>query len=175
MNKKTLMFWLGMTLCLTSNLLAGDDAVSYSNARYFIRTGSPEFAIMQYRNIVRGSANSRWRETALFAIGEYYFAQFDYREARPLLEQFCREYPNSPNKIFALSYRLKIAQTRQADELVIQELEKEIIRIKQVGLIFKDFKEYEYTSPFHKHYRAVFHIEKIEVFLQGELLAQVSY
>jgi len=63
----------------------------------------------------------------------------------------------------------------EKDEPLIENLKKEILTFKQVGLVFKEFKEYTYRSPLYRTYKAVFRIDQVEFYVGGKLFATVAY
>ena len=106
--------------------------------------------------------------------GEYYFLLPDYDQSASAFQTFVQEFPDSNGKLFAWVHLLKIAQI-QKDEALTKNLEKEIINFKQLSLVFRDFQEYRYQSSLGRKYRAVFQIDKIEFYVQGEMFAQIRY
>ena len=91
-----------------------------------------------------------------------------------LFEDYINQYPDSQAVLFALAHQLKIAQIQKKEELA-KEIEKKIISVRQVGLVFTDFREYEYLSPLARKFLAVFHIDKIEFYANDTLFAKISY
>jgi len=146
----------------------------YSLALKAAKEGDPGYAFMSFRYLLSNYPDSKHREAALFATGEYYFLIGDYTDARPVFIKFVDEYPNSKVRPFALAYLIKIAE-KQDQEALAESMEKEIITSQQLILLFRDFKEFRYLSPLHRRYKAVHFIDKIEFYIDGELFAQISY
>jgi hypothetical protein len=153
---------------------AGEDATKYAQARKMAKAGQKDFAFMQYQTILRDYPNSRFTEPALFGKGEYYFLIEDYRQAKEAFEGFLTQFPKSNGRMFALAYLWRIAKL-QNDEATAQDLANQIVTQKQVSLVFRDRKEYKYLSPLNNNFLAAIHIDKIEVYLGGELFAKISY
>ena len=133
-----------------------------------------EFAFMYYRQLLRDYPQSPYAMEALFGEGEYFFFIPDYDQAYKLFDEYIRRYPDSKAMLFALAYLLKIARIQKKEELA-KDIEKKIISVRQVGLVFTDFKEYEYQSPLARKFLAVFHIDKIEFYADDNLFAKISY
>ena len=131
-------------------------------------------AFMNFRALIREYPKFRFREKALFGLGEYYFHIADYRDASLIFIQLIDNYPDSESKIFSLAYLLEIAKKQQSQDL-IEKLEKDILTFKQHSFIFKDFKKYSYSSPLAKKYKAVYFIDKIEFYINGELFTTTRY
>ncbi len=163
-----------LALCASRTACAGEDALLNKRAVKAARSGDLDFAFMNYRSILLRYPRSPFAQQALFAKGEYYYSLPDFPQARLVFEEYVKKYPESEAKMFALVYLMKIALADQ-DQATADELSRELINLKQVSLVFRDFKEYSFLSPMNNQYRAVFHIDKIEIFLNGEPFAEISY
>ena len=146
----------------------------YSKAVKFAKAGQNDFAFMQYSKLLRNYPKSKYRDQALFATGEYYFQNFSFKQATEAFQTFIDEYPDSDERLYALAYLLNIAK-KDSNELFTQSLEKQIIDLQQVSLVFRDSKEIAYKSPLFQNYKTVIHIDNIEFYVEGELFAKVSY
>jgi outer membrane protein assembly factor BamD (BamD/ComL family) len=138
------------------------------------RAGDLDYAFMYFQSLVKESPESKHGNDALFAMGEYYFVKGDYPDANNAFIKLINDYPDSKGEVFALAYLLKIAESRGNDDLA-QNLEDKIVTSKRLVLLFKDSKEYKYKSPLNKKYKAVYYIDKVHFYLDGELFAQISY
>ena len=147
---------------------------SYSSAVEFAKAGQVDFAFMYFNELMRSYPESKYREQALFAVGEYYFRISGLREAEEAFRAFLDEYPDSKQRLYALAYLLNIAEKNQ-DEISVQGLKKQIIDLQQVSFIFRETKDVVYQSALYQNYRAVIYIDKIEFYVEGELFAKVSY
>lgn len=52
---------------------ASEESRQFLMAQKAAKAGQADFAFMHYRNLLSNYPNSKYRETALFAEGEYYF------------------------------------------------------------------------------------------------------
>ncbi len=129
---------------------------------------------MQYNKILRNYPMSKYREQALFALGEYYFQLSGFEKSGEAFREFLDQYPDSEGKIHVLAYLLSIAR-EDHDVLLTEELEKQVVSLENVSLVFRDSKEFVYKSPLYKNHKAVVHIDKIEFYVEGEFFAKVSY
>lgn len=153
---------------------ASEEAALYSKAVTAAKSGQTDFAYMYYNSLARNYPQSKYREKVLFVQGEYCYQLPQYAKSKKALQEFIRDYPDSDGKLFALAYLYKIAEYEK-DKTTVEKLKKEILIFKQVGLIFKEFKDYKYNSPLYHRYRAVFHIDNVEFYIGGQLFAKVSY
>ena len=161
-------------LTIATVAFAGEDGNLLQLGRYYVKTGQLEFAYMQFRGIVVQYPDSPYREEAFFATGEYFAKLANYKEAQIYFEQFLKEYPSSKYKIFALAYLYKIAETSD-DAPAMEKLKNDIVTFHQVGLIFRDSKVFKQKSPLHRMHRAVIQIDKITIYCEGEILAEIPY
>ncbi|MBN1913725.1 MAG: hypothetical protein JW788_04925 [Candidatus Omnitrophica bacterium] len=174
MNKKLLVASLLFVFFCRAWGYASEDSDEYLAARNNMRSGKSDFAFMHLISITRSKAKSRYQERALFETGEYYFRRADYYDASRVLKKLIESYPDSKIRPFALFYLLKIAQY-QNNKALTEAVKNEIINYKQVVLVFKDTKEFRFRSIFGKRYRLIYHIDKIELFEDEKLFAQISY
>ena len=162
------LIWLG-----SAGFAPGETRL-YSKAVRFAQAGQVHFAFMQYNQLLRNYPASKYRGRALFAAGEYYFRISGFQDAEKAFTAFLDEYPDAQEKIYALAYLLRIAR-RNGNEASVEDLEKQIIDLRQVSFVFRESKEAAYRSPLHQNYKAVSYIDKIEFYVEGKLFAKVSY
>ena len=162
--------WL---LLVSATGYAGEEDALYAKAIQAARSGRSDFAFMYYNQLDRDYPRSRYREQVLLAKGEYFYELPAYIQAKEVFEKFLEEYPQSPGKLFILVYLYKIAEAEGKTDSA-ENLKKEIVTFRQVGLVFKETKEYKYASPFYRNFRAVFYIDKVEFYRGGELFATVA-
>jgi len=161
-------FWLG------SGGIVSGAAQDYSKAVKYAKAGQNDFAFMHYNKLLRNDPTSKYRDRALFAIGEYYFQISGFKEAAIAFQSFIDEYPESSERLYALAYLLNIAN-KDNDKLSSGNLERQIIDLQQVSFVFRESKKISYKSPLYQNYKTIIHIDKIEFFVEGELFAKVSY
>ena len=169
-----ILFIFAILSLSSSPAFAGEDARLYAEARKMAQAGQTDFAFMQYQTILRDYPSSRFTEQALFAEGEYNFMVQNYDQAKEAFQSFLIHYPDSKGKMFALIHLWRIAQI-QNDAAAAKNFEKEVVTQKQVSLVFRDRKEYQYISPLNHIFKAAIHIDKIEIYAGGELFAKISY
>ena len=138
------------------------------------RFGDKDFAFMYFRMFLRRQLKSEAASGALFSLGEYYFGVSDYRDATKAFSQFITSYPTSEAKLFALAYLLEVARNK-GDQDLAAELTKEIVASKQLSLLFSEFKEHTYISSFSREYKAIFFIDKVEIYIDEEFFSKISY
>ncbi|MCX5702119.1 MAG: hypothetical protein NTW64_03970 [Candidatus Omnitrophica bacterium] len=152
------------------------DYEKYHSALKAIKTGQEDFAFLDLLSLTKEDPQSKYRLVSLFACGEYYFHKFNYRQALNIFSEFIEDYPDSKIKPYALFYILKIAKSWKNAEMV-EILENKIRDMKQVILVFKETNEYKYryTSILGRKYKLIYHIDRVEFNVDGEIVEQVSY
>jgi hypothetical protein len=139
-----------------------------------ISTGDADSAFMSLHALVSGYPSSPHAEGALFAIGEYYYSINDFKDANRSFLGVLKKYPAAKTQVFCYSYLLEIAKRDKKEELM-KSLEHAIIDSKRLIFLFTESKEFTYTSVFGKVYKAVYYIDKVNIYKDGVLLTSVSY
>ncbi len=146
----------------------------YQSAVDYARRGENDFAFMNFNSLLTFYPDSKYRQQAFFALGEYYFSISNYREASEYFTEFLISSPEPKAKIFALAYLFKITKT-QGDKELIKKMKKTIITQKRLSFIFKESKTYTYTSPLNNNYKADYFIDKVKFYLNDKFFTQVIY
>lgn len=153
---------------------AREDAHIYSEGLKAAQNGDRETAFMYFRSLLTDFADSKYSQGALFATGEYYFLKADFHDAALAFIRFIKEYPDSRIKPFVFSYLLHIAKKEKKESLA-KDLEKSIVNYHKLSLLFRNFKKYEYRSGLSRLYKAVYYIDKVEFYIDGNMFAKISY
>ena len=175
-NARILLYLATILLFLSSidKVYSQDDKSLYLNAVQIAKENKQDFAFMYLRRLLEEFPESEYAKDALFAIGEYYFSAGDSRNAYKTLNQLIKDYPNFDAKPFAISYLLNIVEKEEAG-LLIEKLKKELVISQQVSLVFREFEELEYRSALNKHYKALLFIDKIEIYIDNEFFAEITF
>ena len=78
--------------------------------------GEIDFAFMRYHTIWQNDPESVYKESVLFALGEYYYLTSNYDEAEGFFHQFLLQAEDSKGAIFAKAYLFKIAEMKNERE-----------------------------------------------------------
>ena len=78
----------------------------YEKAVQFIKRSQYDFALLEFRAIIREFPESRYAQASLFGIGEYFYNQKLYYEAMRNFTRYIETYPESDGAIFARAYLL---------------------------------------------------------------------
>ncbi|MFH1458835.1 MAG: outer membrane protein assembly factor BamD [Candidatus Omnitrophota bacterium] len=161
------------TIIFCTSGYAQSDKYIYNSAQEAMAQGDRDFAFMHFRSLLRFSPNSRYYKKALFATGEYYFTNGDYYDAEKIFSQLIESYPENEALPFAIMYLLKIDQLYNQEQA--SNLKKQVIQFKQLSLLFSEFKEYSYTSPLNYKYKAIYFIDRVEFYINGELFEEIYF
>lgn len=163
-----------MLLCAACAAAAFDDAALYRHAREELRQGNVEAAFLFYHLILHTSDDAAHRAEALFAVGEYYFSHGARADAEAAFAALHAEYPAHPAALYAAVY-LYAAAGERGDTVAQFALKKKIIESHRLSLLFRESRAYEYRSPLGTLYRAVYFIDKMELYRAGALFETVYF
>lgn len=147
----------------------------YDEAIQFIKVKQDDFAFLKFREIVRKYPESRFAPDALFATGEYCYDKKMYYEAIENFSAYVKNYPRTDAAVFARTYLLKIIEETDRDEIdkeVIENLERELFS-KPLFLLFSQYKEASYKSPFRNKFTIRYYMDMIEIYKNDELFIKI--
>ncbi len=153
---------------------AQSDTSFYKTAKNAVKAGDNDYAFMCFRSIVESTKKSKYYKEALFATGEYYYSLGDYRSAEEAFSNFIDSYAQDQALPFAVIYLLKISNQMYISKTQ-EDLRKQIITFKQLSLLFREFKECSYISPMNLHYKAIYFIDCIEIYINEGLFEKIYF
>jgi len=83
-------------MMMPDSLLAESANSLYRDALRLEKKGQKDFAALRYLAITRNYPGSKWADDAFFKIGEYYYQNYDYFNAKKSFEDLLRKHPRSP-------------------------------------------------------------------------------
>lgn len=172
-NHVFLIILLCGTLFVNPGFAQGSKEI-YSLAVNAARAGDKDSAFMYLTSLMSSYPDSEYAESALFGLTEYYFSINSYHDAAREVMKLIDKYPESQTRPVALCYLLKISRLLEQGPLT-KKLEKEITTSKHFSFVFRDHKEYLYTSPLGRKYRVAYYIDRVEFYIDGELFEKISY
>jgi len=157
-------------------------AEGFARARYdaairYIKKKQPDFALLEFRSVVRDFPKSPLAQRSVFAIAEYYYDNKMYYDAIKDFTGYVKNYPDSKANVFAKAYLLKIIEeikdpTRE-EKNTFEDIKKEIFS-KPLFLLFKEYKETSYKSPSRNKFKIRYYIDNIEVYRNGQLFIKIA-
>jgi hypothetical protein len=154
-----------------TNLNAADADVLWTRAVSMAQQGQVDMAFTNFRMIVDSYPTFSKGALARLDVAEYYFLQNDLHSAVIEFENLCLQYPKGHESFIALAYLYKIAQMQgKKEDMALYQ--KRLMSSHPFALIFKNNKSFEVVSGFHK-YKAMFQIDKIEVWIDDRLFVQI--
>ena len=157
-------------------------AVGFARAGYdaavrYIRKKQPDFALLEFRSVTRDFPKNPLAQKSMFAIAEYYYDNKMYYDAVRGFTGYIKNYPDSKANVFARAYLLKI--TEEIKDPTWEE-KKMFDNIKQdlfsepLLLLFREYKETSYKSPFQNVFKIRYYIDNIEVYRNGKLFIKIA-
>lgn len=174
MKKSIILLIMVFSFLLPGLKQACGNEKDYRLAKNAVNSGNREFAFMHFSSVLKNDSNPLHLREALFATGEYYFLNSNYTDAFGALKEFVKNYPDSEMQPIAFFYLLKISQYWKNDHLA-ESIEKQIIGLNRVVLLFKETREYNFKSPMGMDYKLIYYIDRIEFYSNGKLQAQIFY
>ncbi len=166
--------FLILAACFRGMAFAQTESWLYSEAVQEANNGNYEFAFLDLYSLSRSYPESKNIENVLFTIGEYHYNDNNSSGAVEAFSQLLEKFPDSKSTLFALAYLSKIAQARNAGELA-SDLKNAIVIFHKLSFVFRDSKEFTYRSVFGNNYKAVYFIDKVELYKNDELFTLVLY
>mgnify|MGYP001620103730 CR=1 FL=1 len=140
--------------------LRADQAdVLYREGRELEKKGQGDFAVFKYSTIIRSYPGSKWADASLFKVGEFYFVNKDYFNARENFEKLITQYPKSSYAESARQYLENIAgMSRRSDlESAIKKILSDIEELKNEhnwGDMLRECDKLLAFEPLPNEYRA---------------------
>ncbi|MDP2938949.1 MAG: hypothetical protein Q8O13_02550 [Candidatus Omnitrophota bacterium] len=137
----------------------------------FTSNPDEELIFMKLRRSLFTNTKARDAQKAKFGIAEYYFKHNDFSDASRDFKDYLKSYPSSESTLLAKIYLYQIAQIKNDVEL--KNSYKKDIFDNTFILLFSEFKVLKYKSVFSNNYEIHYYVDKIKVFLNGELFAEI--
>ncbi|MBU4304151.1 MAG: hypothetical protein KJ893_00770 [Candidatus Omnitrophica bacterium] len=159
---------IGAQICLA----AEDDALIYADAVEAIRAGQTDFAFMHLRELLKYGPASVHYQDALFACGEYYFLNGAFNDAWIMFDKLIKKYPRAESLPFVVGYLFRFTPSPGMD---MDELRKKLVEFRRLSLVFSEFKGYTYISLLGVRYEARYYIDKVEIYINGEIFQKIFF
>ncbi len=170
--KRSFVIFL-IVLCFFSASAFSDTTVFYKGVRAAY-SGRLDFAFMFFRSFLQSYPRSKLAQDAIFALGEYYYFTNNPTMSARHFNRVIVQYPTSKAKIFACAYLLNMAQ-RSKNEDAERSLKREIVTAHNLSLVFSKYKRYIYESPFNKKYKALYYMDRVQIYINDDLFTEISY
>ncbi len=153
---------------------ASETDLEWKEAIGFARAQENDFAFMDFRGVLDDCPDSRYCLAAEFAQGEYYFLQNNLPMARDAFKSFYAKYPRHQEALIALAYLFQIAKIQDRPD-DIKEYRNKAASFRQLTFIFNDKKFFKFLSGFQRKYKLVYYINKVELYVNGQLFTEVPF
>ena len=153
---------------------ASEADLQWKEAVGFAKQEEYDFAFMDFKTILDNSPDSHYCLAAEFAQGEYYFLQNNLKMASDQFENFYTKYPGHEEALVALAYLFQIAKMQEhADDM--KKYRNMAATFRQLTFIFNDKKSYKFISGFQRQHKLVYYINKVDLYVNGELFTEVHF
>lgn len=173
-----LLFILCLLFLFDVPTLNGQSAEGlYREAIQFIKDKQYDFALLEFRAIIRDFPESKYAQESMFAMGEYFYTQGAYHEAIKNFAEYIRNYPDADGAIFAKAYLLKIMQSiekpTEEERRVIDNIKTDFFS-KALLLLFSEYKEASYKSVFQTVFTVRYYVDITEVYRNGKIFIKIT-
>lgn len=107
-----------------------------------------------------------------FGVGEYYFKHNNIYDARTTFKEYTNVYPPQISTFIAKIFLYKIAELH-GDTAYGEKIKKEIFE-KPFIILFSDHETLEYASVLGNKYVVHNYLDRVEVFLNGQLFEEIK-
>lgn len=153
---------------------ASEADLEWKDAIESAKQGENDFAFMDFQTIRDDYPQSRYFLTSEFAQGEYFFLQNNLQMASDEFKNFYAKYPQHEEALIALAYLYKIAKLQHSpDEM--KAYRNKVAAFHQFTFIFNDKKFYKFVSGFQRKHTLVCYINKVELYVNGQLFTEVPF
>ena len=153
---------------------ASEADLQWKEAVGFAKQEEYDFAFMDFKTILDNCPHSPYCLDAEFAQGEYYFLQNDLNLATDVFKNFYTQYPNQEKALIALAYLYQIAKIENhADDM--KKYRNMAAGFRQLTFIFNDKKSFKFVSGFQRKHKLVYYINKVDLYVNGELFTEVPF
>ena len=153
---------------------ASEANLEWQDAIQLAKQGEYDFAFMGFKTITDNYPNSPRFLAATFAQAEYYFLENNLQAASDEFKAFYNKCPKHEESLIALVYLFKIAQIHNSPD-DIKAYRNKIASFRQLTFIFNDKKSFRFFSGLQRKYRLVYHINKVELYVNGQLFTEVPF
>ncbi len=153
---------------------ASDADLEFKEAVGFAREGENDFAFMDFQTVLNECPGSRHCLASDFALGEYYFLQNNWQMASDQFETVYAKYPRHEEALIALAYLYQIAKIQDHKD-DMEKYRGKAAAFRQLTFIFNDQKVYTFLSGFQRLHELVYTINKVDIYVNGQLFTEVPF
>jgi hypothetical protein len=153
---------------------ASEADLEWKDAMGAVKEGETDVAYLDFNSILALYPESDCAMAATFAVGEYHFQHGDFQLAAEQFKNFSLKYNKNQQALAALVYLYKIAQIEN-DPVRMKEYQADVASFRQNAFIFSDKKHFSFSTGFKHHYKMVYAIDKVGLYVNGQPLAEVPF
>ncbi len=153
---------------------ASEADLEWKEAIGLAKQGEYDFAFMNFQTVLDDCPDARRCLAAEFAQGEYYFLQNNLLMASDAFKSFYAKYPRHEEALIALAYLFQIAKIQNHPN-DMKEYRTKAASFRQLTFIFNDRKFFKFLSGFQREHKLVYYINKVELYVNGQLFTEVTF
>jgi len=165
------------SLCVMSQDLFAEAGAQYKEALRLIREKKHDFAFMELRSILKDFPKSRYAQDALFGVAEYCYEHNMHYDAIKGFTEYINMYPDSKAVIFAKAYLLKIMDKiknpTEEEKNALESIKRDFFS-GPLFLLFSEYKETSYKSPFLNRFKIRYYFDNIEIYRNDEIFLKIT-
>ncbi len=171
------VFFIAWVFTSVSGAYCDEGAGPYNDALEYIEAEQYDFAMMEFRSVVRNFPESEHARKAVFALGEYFYNRNILREAIKYFSDCVKKYPGTGEQIFARAYLLRIIKDienyKGEKKHLSEKIENEFFS-EPLFLLFSEYKELTYKSAFHNAFTVHYYVDTIEIYKNGDTFIKIT-
>jgi len=179
MKKIYTIFLLLLLVLLSKESYAGGDArARYEKAVRCILLKQDDFALIEFRSIIREFPKSGYARKAAFAIAEYCYDHRMYNDAIKNFTEYIKGHPDSKGATFAKAYLAKIIEEIKEptweEKRLFEDIQKDFFS-KPLFLTFSEYRKASYRSDGQNIFKIRRYIDNIEVYRNGQPFLKITH
>ncbi|MDP2921490.1 MAG: hypothetical protein Q8O12_03885 [Candidatus Omnitrophota bacterium] len=167
-----------LVFSLNEKAYAGGDArARYEKAVRCILLKQDDFALIEFRSVIREFPKSGYAGKSVFAIAEYCYDHGIYNDAIKNFTEYINNYPASKAVTFAKAHLLKIIEDIKEptweEKRIFEDIKKDFFS-KPLFLVFSEYKKTSYKSDGQNIFKIKYHTDNIEVYRNNQPFLKIN-
>ncbi|PIP67667.1 MAG: hypothetical protein CO035_07780 [Candidatus Omnitrophica bacterium CG_4_9_14_0_2_um_filter_42_8] len=176
--KRFFLFVIGVSIIFSVH---GVYATGFARARYdaavrYIKHKQPDFALMEFRSLLREFPKSPFAQKSLFAIAEYYYDHGMHKDA---IENFTRRLKDNSDleaniiaKVYLLKILKEIESPSQEEKEMLGGVKKELSS-ESAFLSFSEYKKTCYRSASLNKFKIIRHADSVDIYRNNQFFINI--
>ena len=172
MKAKAICILLCIVVLSSINGYAANPASVDETMRSISRDKKDLERFLNFRTNLRSDISKKEKAKIDFAMAEYYFKLKDYSDAQRAFGEYVANNPQGISALLANVYLCKLAELYGKGSKAM-DIKKDMFK-DQFILLFDKFKVLNYVSLNENQYAIHYFVDRIEIYLNGDIFEQIS-